>query len=425
MRNLVPSALLMACASWLGAAEPESLPAVEADLMQGSHLDAGQDPAADMDLIEAEDSGLVTDGEGALGGPVTVPQKRTTVQFRVTARATYDDNIFIQEKNAKSDLILSVAPGFSLGYGDVAERKDAFIVLSYDATAYFFTDHPNLNSVDHDASLRGQWSGSKLTLGSFVAFHDLTGTNNETADRVNRKLYEAGITATYTMSEVTTLGAELNESVSDYANYLDTQETALRLWADHNVSVLTKVGLGVTLGQVDVSEGSSQTYEQLLLRVNYAAGSKVDLGLQVGGELRQIESGHAQATPVFSLQATYSPYDLLKVRLNGYRRVQPSIIDSGANTVTTGVGLDFSYRFLERFELNAGGAYERAAYESLDGGKSRARTDNYYLLRASLSYALRENIGAGVFYQFRTNDSTASDHSFDNQQVGFDMAVSF
>jgi hypothetical protein len=309
--------------------------------------------------------------------------------------------------------------------GDLREQKGTFFALSYDATAFVFSDHSDLNSIDHDASLRAQWAGSKLTLGSHVNFRDLTGTSNELADRVNQKVYEAGVTATYAWSDLTTLGAELSGQISDYRNHVDTREARLRLWADHEISVLTKLGIGVTLGRVDVSGGRAQTYEQLLARVNYAAATKVDLMLQVGGELRQIEGGDSQATPVFSLAATYSPTVLLKLRLDGYRRVQPSIVDAGANTVTTGTSLNVTYRFHERFELSLGGAYEHADYESVEREGAHARTDNYFLARVGQSYAFTANTRLGAFYQFRTNDSTRKNRSFDNQQVGLELSVAF
>ncbi len=388
-------------------------------------LPANEEGGLEQDV--AEESGLVLpegDASAAMTG-TAASQKRYMFRFHVTARTTYDDNIFIQEKKPESDLIWSIAPGFLLGVGDMGERKGSYAAVSYDANAYLFTDHANLDSVDHDASLRVQWAGVKLTLAGYATFRDLTGTNNETADRINRKTYETGVTGTYVVSDKTTLGAEISGSVSDYVNQLDTTGADLRFWGDHQISVLTKVGLGATLGYVDVSQGSAQTFQQLLARLNYAAGEKLDLTLQAGGELRQIEDGDTQTTPVFSLAATYSPYALLTLRLEGYRRVQPSIIAAGANTAVTGAGLNLNYRFLARFEATAAGSYEHSSYEGVSDNVSISRSDDYFLFRFGLGYAIAEHFRLGAFYQFRTNESTATNRSFDNHQVGLEAGLQF
>jgi hypothetical protein len=174
-----------------------------------------------------------------------------------------------------------------------------------------------------------------------------------------------------------------------------------------------------------VSQGSAQTFEQLLLRANYAAGSKVDVALELGGELRHIENGTTMATPVFSLQAIYTPYDLLRVRVDAYRRAQPSIINSGANTVLTGVGLDLRYRFLQRWEVGVGAAYEHTDYKAIGGPELAPRADDYFLLRLSQGYLLTEYSRVLAFYQYRTNNSTQANRSFDNQQAGLELSVTY
>ena len=422
MQPWFPSAvLLLASIACVSGAEVDTHPLEDPDFREETSVQL----AEGEDLSNDAQSGLILpeSDEGAL--QPTGSQKPYSLHFRVTTRSTYDDNIFIQETNTEADLIWSIAPGVVFGLGDMAERKGPYVAVSYDANAFLFTDHDDLNSIDHDAALRVQWTGAKLTLTGHAIFRDLTGTNNETADRINRKTYDAGLAGTYVVSDKTTLGAELSGNISDYRRQLDTEGADLRFWGDHQIGVLTKVGLGATFGFVDVSQGSAQAFQQLLSRLNYAAGEKLDLTAQVGGELRQIEDGETQATPVFSLAATYSPYPLLKMRVDGYRRVQPSIVAAGANTELTGASLNVTYRFLARFEASASASYEHTEYDGVSDDTPISRDDDYFLSRFGLGYAFGDHVRVGAFYLTRTNDSTQANRSFDNNQVGVEATVSF
>lgn len=434
MRNWIRSAsFVLACLAWANAADPPGEATDTAGPETGEVGETDELPAdsetlddAKAALIEREKDLIENDDATAAEIPQEAAPKARPLTFRVSVNATYDDNIYIQAKNPTSDLLWSLSPGVTLGVGDLTGRKGGFATLRYDGKAFYFTNNSELNSVDQVAALEVQWAGAKLTLGGTLGFSNITSPNTETGDRLNQKRYEAGLTATHDWSEKTTLGAAVSGQLVDSKDQLNTQGGDLRMWADHEVSVLTKLGLGLKVGFVDVSEGSRQTFEQLLVRVNYAAASKVNVRLEVGGELRQIESGgHADVTPVFALQANYSPYELLTVQLDGYRRVQPSIIDAGANTVVTGAGVRIGYRFLQRFELSVGGAYEQSNYEALGSGSSSPRTDDYYLARIGLSYAFAESMRLTGFYQYRTNESTEADRSFDNQQTGLEFSFAF
>lgn len=374
---------------------------------------------------DAPDEPAMPDGGAPYTAPDARPRKPYDVHFRFTANATYDDNIFIQEKNAQEDFVSGFSAGATLGLGDVEKKTDGFLVASYDITPYFFSKNSSLDSIDHDASLRGQWHGASLTLGGVLRFLDLTGSDKDAGDRVNRKVYDGELTAAYVYSEKTRFGSEFRLQRSDYNRDIDTTETSVSAWADYQLTPLIATGAGATLGYVDVESSGSQYYEQLSGRANYALATKVNVGLNAGIEFRQVQDGDSSVTPVFSLEADYSPYELLKLTLTGYRRVIPSIISRHENTEVTGVSFSARERFLQSFEAILAGGFENTNYQAEGSDDSVDRNENYYYVRADLAYIISEQWRIGAYFEVRSNDSNENYRSFDQHQTGLNVSFSF
>jgi hypothetical protein len=386
------------------------------------HMDTGVTSLAGPDL---PDEPAIPDGGAPYTPPDAKPSKPYDIHFRATANATYDDNIFIQENHQQSDFVIGLSAGATLGIGDAEKKKDGYLIASYDITPFFFVKNPSLDSVDHDASLRGQWHGTLLTLGGALRFLDLTGSDKDAGERVNRKIYDGELTADYIYGEKTHLASAFRFQMSDYARQIDTKETSVAVWADYQLTPLIATGAGLTLGYVDVQSSSSQIYEQINARANYALATKVSVGLSAGVEFRQVENGPANATPVFSLKADYSPYELLKLTLTGYRRVMPSIIERHENTNVTGVSAAMRERFLEKFEATLTGGFENTDYQAQGSNSSVNRTENYYFGRLDVTYSLSEQWRLGAFLERRSNASTEDGRSFDQNQTGINISFNF
>ena len=374
---------------------------------------------------DAADEPAMPDGGVPYTPPDARPRKPYEFHLRATVNATYDDNIFIQEKNAQDDFVTGFTAGATLGIGDVEKRTDAFLVASYDISPYFFAKHTSLDSIDHDASLRAQWHGALLTLGGVLRFLDLTGSDKDAGSRVNRKVYDAEITAVYAYGDKTRLGSELRLRRSDYSRQIDTTETTLSIWADYQLTPLIATGAGATFGYVDVQYSGGQVYEQLNGRVTYALATKVNVGLNAGVEFRQVEDGPSSVTPVFSLEVDYSPYDLLKLTLSGYRRVIPSIISRHENTDVTGVSFAVRERFLQKFEATVTGGFENTDYHSAGSDFGVNRNENYFFGRLDVVYILSEQWRVGTYFEVRSNDSNEKYRSFDQHQTGINVSFNF
>lgn len=374
---------------------------------------------------DAPDEPDLPDGGAPYASPDAKPRKPYDLHFRAAANATYDDNIFIQERDTQSDFVMGFTAGATLGIGDVEKKTDGFLIASYDITPFFFAKNPSLNSINHDASLRTQWHGALLTLGGVLRFLDLSGSDKDAGSRVNRKLYDAELTAAYAYGEKTSLGSEFRLQRSDYSRQIDTTETGLSVWADYQLTPLIATGVGAALGYVDVQDSGGQVYERLNGRAKYALAAKVNVGLSAGVEFRQVENGRSNVTPVFSLEADYSPYELLKFTLSAYRRVMPSIISRNENTNATGMSIAMRERFLQKFEATLTGGYENTDYQAQGSDFSVNRNEDYFFGRLDVSCLLSEQWRTGAFVELRSNTSTQEDRSFDQHQIGVSVAFNF
>ena len=56
---------------------------------------------------------------------------------------------------------------------------------------------------------------------------------------------------------------------------------------------------------------------------------------------------------------------------------------------------------------------------------ARVRNDNYFFGQLELDANLMDRLTVGVFYQYRNNDSTDANRTFDNHQVGLNVGYRF
>ena len=74
--------------------------------------------------------------------------------------------------------------------------------------------------------------------------------------------------------------------------------------------------------------------------------------------------------------------------------------------------------FAEKYSATLAGGYENTDYTNDGGSGGSDRTDDYLWLRPGLGYEFNERINAGVFYQFRTKNSSNPGLDYSNNQLG-------
>ena len=359
-------------------------------------------------------------------------------------QAQYDSNIFIQSKDEQSDFIFTITPGLAVGLGDFKDQLAGadtfryrferyadknFLYVDYAPSYVAFADHSEQNSFDQDLRLHGEYTFQKLTVGLRAAYQRVNAPSADIGSRVESSHVSAALTNRYEVSEKTGVEANFyydnqrydsNGDTPTAVNFVDTQEYRTEEWLNFRVAPKTTASAGVVVGQLERSEGPSETYEQVQMRLLWEASSKLTASVVAGPELRQIHGHDDQVNGVFALHGTWAPTERSSYHLQAYRDVQPSGA-VGEDFTTTGVKLQYHQRLLERYYFDLSGGYERADYSGTEGFGTRH--DDLWFIRAGVGLGLTRWLTAEVVGEYRDNSSSEADRSFDETRatVVFDV----
>src|SRR5437016_10680929 len=110
------------------------------------------------------------------GNPVNENFRRFRYNLGVTVREVYDDNINISSFQRTSDTYTVIEPGIHLGFGDSAGGFN-YLTFDYVASAYFFAEHSERDTVEHLVHLAAQHDFGRLVLGLSQDVRILGGTS--------------------------------------------------------------------------------------------------------------------------------------------------------------------------------------------------------------------------------------------------------
>lgn len=338
--------------------------------------------------------------------------------------ATFDDNIFISRENKVSDMIYTLSPGFTLGLGDFVQREENFLLVDYTATGLLFNDNTQEDAFEQLANLVSQWHFSRLTLGAQFTFQDLAGSSIDVGNRTKRTIYESSLSAKYDVSEKTFVEGDLQNIVSNYATELNSTEWQGHVFFNYKWTPKITAGVGISGGVLDVDLSGQQTYEQALGKLTYITTEKLSFEGEGGVEVRQTSS-EERVTPVFTVSASYNPFEATTVRLSAYSRTENSASLAGEDYTTTGASLAIHRTIWHRFDVGVSGGYEHSDYENVNGTANASRKDNYFFVQPSIQFDVWSWARAEVFYLYRRNDSTISQSAFADNQVGLQFDFSY
>jgi hypothetical protein len=360
----------------------------------------------------------------------------------VSAQVTYDDNIFIRHFDRESDVIFSLSPTVAVGIGDVrpefkrlmldkfgaAEIDDtydprSFFFIRYTPTGRLFIDHSDEDALDHDAALVARWQMAYLTLGMRSQFQHLTTPDLDVGGLVRRDIFSQEFSGMYNYSDRTSFESLLLGSIRHYSTHIDSREVAAQNWINYRAGSWTEVALGGTIGALDVEHANTQRYEQALARVRYDVTERTQLEAHGGAEFRQTDDDD-RVTPVFGVTARYSPYDATLLSVQAARRVESSAATPNLNIEYTGGTVSAQQRFAQHYYLGLVVSYENAHYYGIDGSLF-SRDDDVFSIEPNFRVVLSRSAAVQAGYVYRTDSSTISRFTFDQNQVFVQLDVLF
>ncbi len=336
---------------------------------------------------------------GATATGTTDAARRFQYAFRFSTGFTYDDNIFLATAagannpnlrgRSRADVLFFIQPSVSLGYGDFLTRVTNYVEFDYTADALLYTNNTDQDTVQHFISLQGAYHFAQITLSLSQGVQILNSTdlgsaggsgsqlggaptnpgqnssqvNLDASQRTGLNVYTTRGSLNYAISEKTSFDLGGYFSAYDYESLISSETISGDLYFNYSPTGKITLGLGATAGYVIQSDPApNEFYEQINLRLTYAATSKLNFAGTVGVEFRESNGASGvSVTPVFDLTINYVPFDSTSLSFAASRRVSTSAVLTGQNFDTTGFTISASQRFFQRAYARLSFGYTNSA----------------------------------------------------------------
>lgn len=371
-------------------------------------------------------------GYGVLFGVVDVRPE-------MSLGVTYDDNILISSSNPKRDVVYTISPGVLLGVGDYLVKEYNFLRVEYIPTLTLFNHYSNINSLDHFLRIEGQYALGPLLLGGSFEYDKFSGPDRDVGGRINRDIYTMDLSASYTISDKTSIDTDTAVWFRHYRSEIGSTEIINHDWLNYNLTPKLITGGGVAVGWLQPeSGGGRQIYEQVLARLLYPSSEKLTFSANAGVEFREFSAEGTRVTPVFGLNASYQLSPGTKISFSGLRRVTNSAALNGEDYTATSVSVELLQHLIGDFYLTLGGGYENDAYRNTTSSNTTAtsttssttlagkqREDNYYYIRPGLTYRPKDWISVSFSYFYQIDNSNFPTNSFRDRQFQLEVRLGF
>ena len=376
------------------------------------------------------------------------PRRIFHYSIRLGGRLFYSDNINGARVDPLDDLVLSLEPGFSIGLGDVPERKESYIRLDYSPNALLFAEHSEFNALQHFIHLEAlaRLGRLSLTLTQDVQLLDGTGfdfenPNNfgaprdpnagrhrDVAGRNEFELYATALGARYDLSDKASLDSGLNYTRTTYIGLFTTEVYSGFLFFDYKLTPQLKIGAGGAGGAVEFDDPIvEERFQEVRGRLTFEIPKKVLVNASAGVEFRQFgPMGRANySAPIAEFTTAYEPVEGTKLTLNGRHRSFVSNALLGQSFRVTGFSGGVEQRLTDRLGFRVFTGYETADYFSTLRDIEAEREDQFFFVDVSLEVKITRIWSAGVFYIHRDLDSNLMPFGFVENQVGVRTGVAF
>jgi hypothetical protein len=383
-------------------------------------------------------------GNSATVRPYAETPRRFQYTFSVTLRGVYDDNINISSFNRVSDFYFAIEPSITIGLGAGDSDSVNSLSLIYKPSLFLFVDNSQNDTVQHVVRLQGAHNFGRLSLAlsqdmqildgpDLNSISDPTGhtANIDVGGRTKHNVFTTQLSDSYDLTGKLFLSNSFGLAIDDYSSQaqIGSQNFSGNLFLNYNYSEKLVLGIGGTGGYNTVDDNLSpdQTYEQANVRLNYSATAKISLSASGGLEFRQFgnSSRGTYFSPVYTLSASYQPFDGTSITLNGSRHTANSASLAGQDYASTDINFAVSQRFMQRASLGLAIGYENSDYFSTTSGVAGTRNDDYYYVEPSVDVKITRFWSIGAYFLHRQDTSSFDFFSFYDNQVGGRSTLTF
>jgi hypothetical protein len=337
------------------------------------------------------------------------------------AQASYNDNIFLSNSNAKSDEIYDFMPGISYEFG----KGHALMSGKFAAFEDFqeFTSKSALDANLANVLFNMAYDDSKTKLNVDASFNQYDQAERDISNNnflVNRGVYHADGLGEIQATENLAIGAGVVWDDTDYhhAGYTNLQTTAIPVDAYFKVEPKLDLSAGFRFRDNLLGAGgiSSKDYY-------YNIGARGEFTPDLTGEIdvgyNRQKMAVGSSTSGFGMDSHFT-----------YSMSAKSTVDLGLNDDFGYDALGKAYRNVAPFigfttaldpqwSVNGRATYGRYSY------LTTTRQDDFYTAQAGVSYIVTANVTLKASYSYVENNSNISVYSFKNNLVAISAVFRF
>ena len=367
------------------------------------------------------------DGESP-GSLESMIPRRWTFNASVAAGFQFDNNVSLQEDYNTESGIYVVQPTVGVNYGPMASGLS--FGLQYSPSFEWYTKEGIDDTVNHALSASLNWDHGPLHIYANLAYTKAESADVDAGERIARDAATASLGLTYDYSDKTSFGLTYSTDILSPENeqYIGSNTQTVGLFADYKITGKTTLGLGGQYEFQEVESGSDSNAYRFLIRSTWAATSKLTLHAAIGPELREYTDADSSVEAYWTAGIDYNFLDTGKTTftLDLYRNQRPSIALTNQAYTATGIAGTLSYSATAKLRLTASVGYEHASYTSTAEGVSADRSDDLFLFRPGITYAINRRTSLSAFYQWTLNESSGEgEASFERNMYGLMMVVSY
>lgn len=336
-----------------------------------------------------------------------------------TAGLQYNDNIFLSNKNAKSDSILDLAPGILLQFGAGAANKGQ---LSYSEDFQFYSSQSGLNTglAKVDFLSRFDDGASKINVDAW--FHQANQATRDVRSNgflVRRDLIHGALVGENSISAKTSASLGIIYDDTDYkrTGYTDWQWFEVPFKYYYKIEPKLDLSGGFTYRDNQLGKGGIDSTEYF-----YNVGARGEIAPKLTGEVsiglnqRKLKVGGTQNSLGIDSNFTYAATQKTSVSFGasndfGYGATGTAYKNFGLNGgVTSDVSSDF--------KVGAQVSYSRYAYTG-------TQRDDFYTGQLSGTYLVNAYVTLTGTYAYAKDSSNLAGTSFTNNIFSISAAFRY
>ena len=383
-------------------------------------------------------NGLITQAFGKNTGPLEYA-------VHLNVRGAYDDNIALTHTNRLDDNYVQIQPSLMLGIGDIV-TTETFLAAIYAPSFYRYDDHDEFDSDQHVVRLIGGIKSGNLVLRlsqdvSLLKNIVLAASSSERSavgainGRTDLDTYNTKLAANYNMTPNDFLFSELKMNRTEYADPLVSSELyAFDLYLNHGFSQSLVLGVGVEGGYNTVD---FPTPDQALVQANghlrFQPNERFALDVIAGAEFRnfktssQVIARRSYSTPVFSVSASWLPFDSTRIIFGATREIYNSAAQTAQDYVDTNLSATIRQRLCQQLYFIVLGGYEHVDYFNTIDTPVPLPTlsDDFFYVQPSVDILLTRFWSLGGYYLRRENSGSVSTVDFYSNEYGVRSSIKF